>query len=396
MIRQLANRIALANPGTPPNPAAAAIAATAQVLTADPLDLILHMEQVWNAALPWGGNGPPAGPARFALAAFNEFNPFVPAPGDVAWDHLGYSYVLENTRAVQIFRRVVRAYRSGETLGIPSVATQRWLDATEALLFSAANPFSAWLSTSSVRQESEAVRRNAYWRLFGLDLAFGTDDNRPPAYDRAEAANTGFIRVFEELLYELWRAMSNVRNIAGENQADDDRIFRLTEELAEILRSRRQTALLSREELAAATALGWIELTLSADTPVVLDMRAQATAASDRLQLIAQKVGMAAHSKAASFFSMAQELSTFLRFIESGAVAGPQFSWQLYLQQVPVGVVGVAIGNDTRRVITEWAAATGKDLKLSPRPIPVQARPLGACRKPPARCWREIRELTTL
>ena len=155
--------------------------------------------------------------------------------------------------------------------------------------------------------------------------------------------------------------MSNVRNIAGENQADDDRIFRLTEELAEILRSRRQTALLSREELAAATALGWIELTLSADTPVVLDMRAQATAASDRLQLIAQKVGMAAHSKAASFFSMAQELSTFLRFIESGAVAGPQFSWQLYLQQVPAGVIGVAIGNDTRRVITEWAAATGKD-----------------------------------
>lgn len=364
MIRQLVARLANAPGGSP-------LTAARDVLTADPLDLILHMEQVWNAALPWGAANPPAGPARTTLAQINRFNAVAPAAGDVAWDHLGYSYVLENTRAVQILRRVVRAYRAGESLGIPSVATQRWLDATEALLFSAANPFSAWLSTSTVRQESEAVRRNAYWRLFGLDLAFGGDDNRPPVYDRAEASNGSFVRLFEELLYELWKAMSNVRNIAGENQADDDRIFRLTEELAEVLRSRRQTALLAREELAAATALGWVELTLSADTPVVLDMRAQATAASDRLQLIAQKVGMAAHSKAAAFFSMAQELSNFLRFIESGAVLGPQFSWLLYLQAAPAGVVGTPIGNDTRRVITEWAAATGKDLKLSPRPMPV-------------------------
>lgn len=372
MIRQLVARIANAT-GVTPNDAAA------QVLTADPLDLIVHMEQVWNSALPWGAGNPPAGPARGNLATVlaNQFNPFPPAVGTFAWDHLGYSYVLENTRAVQILARVVRAYRSGESLGIPSVATQRWLDATEALLFSAAYPFPAWLSTSSVRKEPEAVRRNAYWRLFGLDLAFGGDDNRPPVYDRAEASNASFVRLFEELLYELWKAMSNVRNFAGENQADDDRIFRLTEELAEVLRSRRQQALLAREELAAATALGWVELTLSADTPVVQDMRAQAAAASDRLQLIAQKVGMAAHSKAASFFSMAQELSVFLRFIESGAVSGPQFSYLLYVQPPPGAVI--PIGNDTRRVITEWAAATGKDLKLSARPLPVQLRqPAGA------------------
>jgi len=367
MIRQLVARIA----GTNPSPAQIADA-VAQVLTADPLDLILHMDQVWAAAQPWGpGNLPVAGPARAALALNNAFNGVVPQ-NNPAWDHLGYSYVLENTRAVQIFRRVVRAYRSGESLGIPSVATQRWLDVTEALMFGAANPLAAWLATSAVRQDPEAVRRNAYWRLFGLDLAFGADDNRPPVYDKPDAANTSFIRLFEELLNELWRAMSNVRNIAGENQADDDRIFRLTEELAEVLRSRRQRALLAREELAAATVLGWLELTLSLDTPVVQDLRAHATSAADRLQLIGQKVGMSAHSKSASFFSMSQELSAFLRYIESGVVSGPQLSWLLYLQQPPQNVQGTPIGNDTRRVITEWAAATGKDLKLRTRPIEVR------------------------
>ena len=375
MIRQLADRFATAQ-GITANEAAA------EILQADPLDLILHMEQIWNAAQPWGpAPNLPAGQARLALAAFGRFTNVVPLPPTPpippvpAWDHLGYSYVLENTRAVQIFRRVVRAYRSGESLGIPSVATQRWLDATEALLFSAANPFSAWLSTSTVRQDSEAVRRNAYWRLFGLDLAFGGDDNRPPVYDRAEASNSSFVRLFEELLYELWKAMSNVRNFAGENQADDDRIYRLTDEIAEVLQSRRQISLLAREELAAATVLGWIDLTLSTNTPVVLDLRAHATAPADRLQLIGQKVGMAAHSKAAAFFSMAQELSKFLRFIESGAISGPQFSWLLYLQTPTTTTGTVPIGNETRRVITEWAAATGKDLKLHARPMPIQIRP---------------------
>src|SRR5262245_8421525 len=89
---------------------------------------------------------------------------------------------------------------------------------------------------------------------------------------------------------------------------------------------------------------------------------------------------MSAHSKAASFFSMSEELSTFLRFIESGAVTGPQFSWLLYLQAAPAGVVGNPIGIETRRVITEWAAATGKDLKLHARPVQVRS-PVSADRR---------------
>jgi len=367
MIQQLVQRVAagvpaLAIPGMPAN------AATATVLMADPLDLVLHMEQVWNTFMPWGpANGQPAGPARAFLFGTGQFAPYVPQANLPSWEHLGYSYVLENTRAVQIFRRIVRAYRSGESLGIPSVQTQRWLEATEALLFAAANPFSAWLSTSAVRQDSEAVRRNAYWRLFGLDLAFGGDDNRPPVYDRAEATNSSFIRLFEELLMELWRAMANVNNFAGENEADNDRIFRLTEGLAEVLRARRQFQLLAREELAAATVLGWVELTLSADTPVVLDLRAQATSHADRLQIMGQRVGLSPHSKAACFFSMAQELSDFLRVIESGIIANPGLAPLLYLQ-AGVGVIGV----QTRRVITEWAAATGKNLKRGLKPIDVR------------------------
>lgn len=343
------------------------------LLIADPFDLVLHMEQVWTAFQPWGTNFPAAGTARVAfqqIGGGGQFSQFTPQAGPPHWDHLGYSYVLENTRAIQIMSRVVREYRSGEGLGIPTVATQRWLDITEVLLFGAASPVAPWLSTSVIRQDPEAIRRNSYWRLLGLDLAHGTDDNRPLAYDKAKAANTGFVQHFEELMYELWQAISNVRNISGANDADDDRIFRLAEAIQFGLRSRRQSQSLAREELAAATALGWIDLTLSANTPVVQDLEANATSPSERLRLIGQRVGLAAHSKSAQFFSMAADLSLFLRTIESGVLSGPEFSWILYDNRPG------SIANSSRRVITEWGAATGKNFKTAERQI--DARPVPA------------------
>jgi hypothetical protein len=357
------------------------------VLSSDPLDLVLYMDEVWAAAglLGQAGTGPsppPAtGSAREALRGLNRFSS-IPGLDPIpprAWEHLGYSYVLENTRAIQILRRVVREYRSGEGLGIPSLDTQRWLDATEALLFGAHNPLTAWLSVSSVRTDPEAVRRNAYWRMFGLDLAFGADDNRPPVYDKASAANSSFVRLFEELLFELWQAMSNVRNTSGANAADDDRIYRIADELKAALTSRRQGDNLAREELAAATALGWVELTLCMDTPVVSDLRAQATSATSRLRLIGERVGLAPHSQSAALFEMAPDLSLFLRTIERGVVSGPSFAWVLYLDAPPPGS-GLnppdPIGPQARRVITEWAAATGKDLKARGKPVETRSRQL--------------------
>lgn len=311
-----------------------------------------------------------------------QFAAFAPQPNDRAWDHLGSSYVLENTRAVQIFKRVVRAFRSGEALGIPSVDTQRWLDVTEALLFGGANPFASWLSTSPLGSDPESARRNAYMRLLGLDLAFGTDDNRPPTFDKPNVANTGFVALFEELLFEVWQAITNIRNFAGVNASDDDRIFRLTEALGYMLRSRRQSqppnsrqgSVLAREELAAATVLGWIDITLSANTPVIEDTGAQATNPANRLANLGAKVDLRAHSKSAALFSMAAELSLLLRIIESGVITGPSYSWLLYREQ-PVGGVQ-PYGAEARRVITEWAAATGKDLKARGRPVEVAQRRL--------------------
>lgn len=379
LVRRMVNPPA---PGAPLNPALPPLTeaeAAAAVLAADPFDLVLHLEQVWDAANVWAPNGAPAGPARRALFATGAFNIYQPVTNP-AWDHFGFSYLLENTRMIQIVRRVVREFRLGEGLGVASVATQRWLDVTETMLYAAHNPVAAWLSTSLVRPDAEAVRRNAYWRLFGMDLAFGTEENKPFVYEKAAAANTTFVVVFEELLFELWQAITNIRNLAGVNAADDDRIYRLAEQLQFMLRSRRQRAMLAREELAANLVVGWIQLSLDSNTPVVVDLRAQATSPADRLKVIGERVGLPAHSKSAALMSMAADFSLLLRTIEAGVIAGPQFSWVLYASVPPPGSppppAGPApLGPNARRVITEWSAATGRDIKSRKVPVEVRGRP---------------------
>ena len=385
MIPQLAKRLldppaagGAPLPGYPPIPAGAPLrpptasdAATA-VLQADQLDLVLYMEQVWDAANAWSSSIPPSGKARIALFNMGAFGGYPPVPG-FAWDHLMYSYILENTRMVQIMQRVVREFRRGEGLGIPSIDTQRWLDITETLVFGADYPISAWLSTSRVRSDPEAVRRNAYWRMFGMDLAFGTEDNRPFSYDKAPAANTSFVRLFEELMYEVWQAIMNVKNFSGVNSSDQDRIFAITEELKFILRSRRQSAQLAREELAAATAISWLYFTLDSNSAVVDDLRATATNPSDRLKLIGAKVGLPAHSKTSSLMSMADDLSLLLRTIESDLISSPDFAYILYTDGTFPGSTAKLLGPTRRRIITEWSAATGRDLKS--RKTPVEVRP---------------------
>ena len=356
--------------------------AAGTILSADPLDLALYIEQLWDVADRTAGDSPDE--ARKTLYGFGRFATLKPNAKEAIyfppWDHLIYAYVLESTRAVQILGRVVREYRSGETLGIPSQETRRWIEATEALLFGAASPLAAWLSTSNLRPEAEAVRRNAYWRMFGLEVGFGREDNSAPAFAKAQAANTSFAALFEELLFELWQAISNLNNRAGVNQSDDDRIYRIAEQLRYVLTSRRQNDMLRREELSAVTALGWAELTVSFDTAVVKDLGADATNPGDRLRIIGDRVGLAAHSRSAAFFAMSGEISILLRAIEAGFVNGPDKAWLLYAIEPRIDGEPGPFGAESRRVITEWAAATGKDLKVRGKAVETRAPRLVAVR----------------
>jgi hypothetical protein len=276
------------------------------------------------------------------------------------WDHLIYAYMIENTRLYEVFRRVLHEYRHGEKLGTPIDSdTQFWLRSTEELFYSDPPPFTIGNVFSHVRADLRASRRNAYQRMFGMDLNHGGDDGRPYSYIRAEAANSTFVETLEELLREVWVGITNVENTSGAKQTDDSKIAELAEKLRDMLQSRRLGGNIAREEFAFVSMMAWFHLTLEFDSPIVKSLRADAIGVENRLFKIAERVGLPAHGLAKSFFDIADPLSRILIEIEKGFYSKPADAPALYDDvNVTNPIPGVM-----RTIITHWAAITGRDVK---------------------------------
>jgi hypothetical protein len=345
-----------------------------------PLKIAAYMEAYWNKRLPQppAGSPDPLGHPNHrsdetglpfsrlpllddeVLFGFGErTRPPVPG-GFLYWDHLIYAYMIENTRVYEVFRRVLHEYRHGEKLGTPlDASAQNWLRNTEELFYSDTAPFLVSNVSSHVRPELRASRRNAYQRMFGMDLNHGADDGKPYAYIKAEAANSDFVATFEEFLREVWVGITYVGATASSNPTDDSKIAELAEKLHDMLRSRRQSGNLSREEFAFVAMMSWFHLTLEFDSAIVRSLRAEATGIENRLFKIAERVGLPAHGLSKSFFDIADPLSRLLIQIELGRYNTVDAVRALYDRDA----FGDGPEEDMRTIITHWTAITGRDVK---------------------------------
>lgn len=279
--------------------------------------------------------------------------------GTVQWDHLIYAYMIENTRIYEIFRRVLHEFLHGEKLGVPTAATQHWLRNTEELFYRDPPPFSITTITSHIRSDLRASRRNAYWRMFGMDLNHGADDGQPYSYIKADAANNEFVTAFEELLREVWIAIANFGNSSGANPTDQGKIENLVANLQNMLMSRRANGNLSREEFVFVSMMSWFHLTVAFDSPIIQALRAEATGPEQRLFKVAQRVGVPAHGLSKSFFDIADPISRVLIDIEaSGTVIVPEL-----VARVPAFTTLTDLQNAMNTIITHWSLITGRDVK---------------------------------
>jgi hypothetical protein len=316
-----------------------------------PLQVLDFLEGYWRAAVP---NLPI--PAHIDFARAGILDPGGPLPALVAapLHHIAYAMCLENTRLLDIMRRVVSEYRNGERLPAASVATQRWLHVTEELFFTAPEPFSVRSLASQVRPDPAAIRRNAVYRLLGIDLSHGTEDGRPYPFVKAEAANREFATVFEAFISEVWRGYLNRNNAISGNTTDDNAIIELERRLREMLNARRFNGNLAREEFDAVATLSWFHLTVAYNTEIVQNLNAGAVGVADRLRSIGERVGLPPHARSDSYFQLAAPMSVILRAIEQDAIAAAGGAESLYDGFYQPWML---------QVITHWSIATGRNLK---------------------------------
>jgi hypothetical protein len=278
-------------------------------------------------------------------------------PRTVTWDHLIYAYMIENTRIFEIFRRVLYEFLHGEKLGVPTADAQHWLRNTEELFYREQPPIAITTVTSHIRADLRASRRNAYWRMFGMDLNHGNDDGAPYPYIKADAYNNEFVSAFEELLREVWVAIANRNNGSGADPTDRGKIENLVTTLQNMLLSRRVNGNLSREEFVFVSMMSWFHLTVLFDSPIIVALRAEANGPEQRLFKVAQRVGLPAHGLSKSFFDIADPISRILILIEADGT-GVVNDLVAKAPNPPT-----LLQNDMNTVITYWNSITGHDVK---------------------------------
>jgi hypothetical protein len=360
--------------------------ATELVWTLHPVQCLRFLEEAWayrlepldrpDLALPPGllygvSPGLEAGVAELLSGVGSSmYDPLVlprPTPPvdtgrGATWDHLIYAYFVENTRIIDIFRRVMVEFLHGERLEVPSLGTRRWLRVTEDLFFRDLASGSIGAITSSVRPDPAAVRRNAYLRLFGMDLNHGKEEGQAYPYVRPTAINSGFVPMFEDFLREVWIAEENYLNKSGANPKDDAAIANYARDMKDMLRTRRQQGNLAREEFWIVTLAAWFHLTVESNNSVVTDLKSTADSPEERLRKIGERVNLPPHIHSESFFTLAQTMSTLLRRLEAGDYSNPSAVSVLYTENTPPAPPN-PIRKDMLDIINQWSTATGRDMK---------------------------------
>lgn len=324
------------------------------------------------------GNGLPGSPAQ-------NFQYTWPGPGLIAdftnstTYHLFYAYLLENTRLLQIFERVIEKYVFDEELGIAPQIVFQWIINSEKLFFKDGSTKSSNIR-SLLRSSYDANRRNAYYRMFGVDLAFGDINSQSGGsypYQKAKTANQQFIPLFERYLSEIWQGYINARNTSGANTSDVNNLVELAIQIQELLAARRggrpggvlnayAATNLSMEEYASVFLATWFTFIISDNTPVVQFLNCQSSTIGERLIKIGAKVGVPAHTKCQSLFEMAGPASNILTLLEAGGYLNTNANVQTMLSSLNPGT---PIGPDSDYmnyfllVINNWEKATGHKIK---------------------------------
>jgi hypothetical protein len=282
--------------------------------------------------------------------------------------HIMYAYMIENTKIFQIFQKIITLYLTGEELTIPfnnnEFDTKPWIENSHKLFFSKAET-SVW-SRSQLIDNFEAQRRNAYYSFFGLDLNHGLGENNttPFPYVRPKAFNGNFIEEFENFLKLCWQMIINYNNVANINTTDLIALQEQVDSLRKMLLSRRTTEESldnysylnhSRIEYDAVVMADWFMHAISYNSPIVVEMGAEAVSAAERLNILGRKVGISPSSKTSNFLELAPLMATLLRIIELDEIDG------IYL---------ACIANPTTKeyalinsIIYNYQLSTGRDIK---------------------------------
>jgi hypothetical protein len=279
----------------------------------------------------------------------------VPPPAPAHRDHIIYAYLIEKTGIFDIFRTANELYKSDADMPTRSEESQRFWRMADCLIFSAPAQNTVWDLACRIDGDEQA-RRKSLHGAFGFEVAA----ENPQAQGNIRKAPTGsaseFVSHFEAFGTEVWRGIVNRKNTTRANDTNYEAIVMHATWLHDMLKSKRQRSNLSLEEFRAAGIMSLLHLAVDFDTAIVKDFKAEANDPGERLDRIAERVGIAANPNARALFEMAPVFSKLLRFIELDQIRDAASAERLCRLS--------PLCDWTAKVINLYSETTGRDLRV--------------------------------
>ena len=175
-----------------------------------------------------------------------------PNPVPTAKRHLIYSYFIESTGIVEVFRALFTSYFS--TDDILKLNRDEDLMLIESLKEVIANVYPRPIST--IVPDLEELRYNAYWRLFGYTIK--GKENR---FAKVPSYNKDFNKLFEGIMYEIFQGILD-KGITIEKLSNPNALAEMLDNLQKLLRNRTYNEI---EDIASHWAVAFHSLLVKLD-----------------------------------------------------------------------------------------------------------------------------------
>lgn len=251
--------------------------------------------------------------------------------------HLIYSYFIESTGIVEVFRKVFGSYLiSDELLKLNRHDDAQLIEKLkETINYVYPKPI------SKITPDLEELRRNAYWRMFGYTIRNNNE------FPKVRTYNSEFNKNFEAIMYEIFQIMLD-RGIAIEKLGNPNALANLLINLHEMLNNRKYNEI---EDMSAYWHIGFERLLSLLDDDDFMQRRLniRAEGRDRRLIELGEKIRVPVAKETLYLLQLAKHMEKFLTRVE-------ETNWTTQLAD--------SLANEDfffKEISSAWYQITGKD-----------------------------------
>lgn len=261
-------------------------------------------------------------------------------------NHLIYSYFIERTGVVEVFRKLFTSFLLDDEILKLNVQEDSGL--IRRIKENIKEVYSK--SSSSITPDLDKVRRNAYWRLFGYTLKGKETFPKGSRYS-AVSYNAEFNKTFESIMVHIFQIILD-KGITLERLGNANALAELLDNLKRQLVGRTYNTI---EDISQDLAFKFYSLiTLLGDNKLMLDrLSIRSDDPTRRLIELGEKLKVPVAKESSYLFLLASRMNIFLRKVEEEPHWTPQKAKDM-------------ASSDTDEVFfkeiqSAWYQVTGKD-----------------------------------